>query len=134
MMRFRVLIAIITLLAVKVSVYPQNKSLNGTWVLDSVQVIKHSDKSVADINQFKKNPSIALFDKVMFQGEELTITKNGISRNGKVQVFGNTITFPAIFAPIKADYKIKDDILLLEQRITQPDSDTYIVLIQYKKK
>ena len=64
---------------------------------------------------------------------------NGVWVLGKVTIFGKTISIPFIPAPLQADYKIKDNILFIEQRVTfpyteHPDSETHIVLTKYIKK
>ena len=136
-MRLKIFIASFTLLAIGVSAMAQNNSLNGTWVLDSVRIIKQSDNSNVDVNLFKDNPYFESFEKLKFQGNEMTITKNGNPSILTAQITNNKIT-AAFLAHIEADYKIKNGVLFLEQHITfpskgHPQSETYTMLTQYKK-
>ena len=137
-MRLKIIIAVFTLMAIKVSAFSQNNSLNGTWVLDSVQIIKHSDKSTVDVKQIKGNSFFALYDTIMFKGNEMTIYENGYSARGEITIFGKAISFSFVPATINWEYNIKDGILFLEQRVTIPSignlaEGTYIILTQYKK-
>jgi len=115
-----------------------NSLLDGTWHLDSVSVIKNSNHSSVEVNQFKQNPFFAIFDELTFQGDDLTIIQNRYKIRGIVQIANNKISIPFLSAPVEADYQIKGEELFLTQRIhypgeNNPNDDVYIVLTKYKK-
>jgi len=115
-----------------------NKRLDGTWKLDSVQIVKISDNSVVEFNKFKQNPYFGLFDALEFQGSDLTITENDFQTTDSVQITENKIIIPFTSAPIEFQYRIVDEQLLLEHHVsysgeTHPDNDFYIVKIKYKR-
>ena len=118
--------------------FAQKNLLEGSWKLDSVSVVKSSNRSVVEISQVKQNPYFGLFDELIFQGEELTITENGYQVNGLVQISNTKIAFHFTPAPIEAEYEIKNGELFLTQRISypgegHPDNERYIVYTKYKK-
>ena len=118
--------------------FAQKNLLEGSWKLDSVSVVKSSDNSAVEISQVKQNPYFGLFDGLIFQGEELTVIENGNSTKGTVQLFNEKISFHFMPAPIEVEYRIKDEQLFLEQRVSypgkgHPNNEIYIVYAKYIK-
>ena len=132
----RVLYSVIFMLLIS-GIYASTpiNSLDGTWILDSARIVKSRDNSMVEITQLKQKSYFGAYDQLKFQGNELTIDN---LLTGNVQITDDTIAFSFTPIPIEAEYKIKDGVLFLERRISfkntkDPDnSDTYIVLIQYK--
>ena len=114
------------------------KQLDGTWKLDSVQIVKNSDNSVVAFNKFKQNPYFGLFDELIFKGDDLTVVESGNKMNGKVQISNDKLSFAFTPAPFEAQYQIKNEQLFLEHRVSypgegHPDNDIYTVLTKYIK-
>ena len=113
--------------------YSQTDSLNATWVLDSAKIVKSSDKSIAEIRKLAHKSAFGAYDLLKFQDNILTVSENGDIQQGQAEITDNKIAFSFAVVPIEMEYKIKDNVLFLERRISFPGGDTYIVLTQYKK-
>ena len=113
-------------------------SLDGTWKLDSVLIIKNGDSSVVEVSQVKQNPYFGLFDELVFQGNALTVTENGYPITGAVQISIDKISFAFMAAPIEVAYQINGGELVLDRRIFyqiegESANNMYIILTKYKK-
>ena len=132
------LLTCLLLVGMVVPSFAQKNLLEGSWKLDSVSVVKSSDNSAVEISQVKLNPYFGLFDELIFQGEELTVTENGYQVNGLAQISNTKFAFHFTPAPIEAEYQIKNGELFLTQYVSypgegHPDHEKYIVITKYKK-
>ena len=108
-------------------------SLDGTWKLDSVLIIKNSDSSVVEVSQVKRDIYFGLFDEMLFQGDDLTVIVDGNEMKGSVEITNSKISFTFTPIPIEGEYQIKEGKLLLERCIFHQNSNMYQISTKYKR-
>jgi hypothetical protein len=120
------------------SAFSQKSPLEGSWKMDSVSIVRSSDKAAIEMQKVKQNPYFVIFEKMTFQENMLTLVDNGYDVEGHVDITSNKIAFNFIPVNIEAQYLIKDEQLFIERHISyrgdeQVKNDNYIILIKYTK-